>query len=135
MRKGTVIHAVSTGPLPYTCAGSVSSSFARRRKRTTAYTSKPATTMKIAAVITSTKPARCEIAWAGADSGAKMLGTNLGFVVSAGTVCWIKQNAATQNSNGEARLIARVSHAPWHEAVVPVSWASGQRIRSSFGNK
>ena len=98
MRKGTVVHAVSTGPLPYNCAGSVSSSFARRRKRTTAYTSKPATTTKIAAEITSTKPARCEIAWAGADSGEKMLGTSAGSAFSAANAapCWIRMNVTSQ---------------------------------------
>lgn len=34
----------------------------------------------------------------------------------------------------EARLTDRVSHASWPEAVVPVSSASGQRVRSGFGN-
>ena len=71
---------------------------ARRRKRTTAQTSKPATTTKIAAEITSTKPARCEIAWAGADSGEKMLGTSAESAFSAANAapCWIRMNVTSQ---------------------------------------
>src|SRR6185295_10778635 len=71
MRIGMTVQAISTSLLPYTCAGSESSSRRPLRNRATAYTSRPPTKTKIAAVTARTKYETCAITSAGVDAEAK----------------------------------------------------------------
>src|SRR5262245_47123140 len=80
---GRTVQASSTSLLPYTCAGSWWSSSEGFLNRTTEYTSRPATTTKIAAVTARTKYETAAISSAGVDAGAKML---VGLIMSVGSL-------------------------------------------------